>query len=146
MGMEGLGRLFNAIQPADDVYVSLENASGVTFIGFEVDGESQFQITTAENAGGDGSSTTGTLVDHYYGRSNDQAAGVWHRTAVSPAASLVVAADVTEDQVAIFVSADMLPDGHKYVKCTADGSGVVMAILHDLTVQRDPANLSSVTA
>lgn len=142
---EGLGRLYNVIQPADDVYVSLADAAGVTFIGFEVDGATVFTVTFAADAAGTGA-VTPDVIDHYYGRSSDQTSGTWHRTTVSPAAENFTAADVTEDQVAIEILASMCPDGKEYVKCTADGSGVVTAILHDLAYQRAPQNLRSVTA
>jgi hypothetical protein len=142
---EGLGRLYNVIQPADDVYVNLAEAGGVTFVGFEVDGASVFLVTFSDDAAGSHTSTP-DVIDHYYGRSNDQSSGVWHRTAVSPASETFTAADVTEDQVAIEILAHQCPDGKPYVKCTVDGAGVVTAILHDLARQRTPANLASVTA
>lgn len=144
MFSEGLGRLYNVVQPADDVYVSLRDAAGVTFIGFEVDGATQFQLTFSTDAAGSSTSTP-SVIDHYYGRSSDTASGVWHKTTMS-AGSLVTATDGTEDQVAIEVTAAMCPDGKPWVKCTADGSGVVTAILHDLAYPRSPENLRSVTA
>src|SRR5262249_4219847 len=112
-------------------YVSLVDAGGVTFIGFEVDGATQFTITFSDDASGSHTSTPDS-VDHCYGRSLDQSSGVWHRTAVSRASETFTAADVTEDQVAIEILASMCPDGKPYVKCTGDGSSVVTAILHDL--------------
>lgn len=145
MAMEGLGRLFNVIQPADDVYVNLEDVGGVTFIVFEVDGATSATITFSSNAAG-AATATPDVVDHFYGRSNDQDSGKWHRTAVSPASETYVAADVTEDQTSVYIDASMCPDDKPYVKCTADGSAVVSAILHDLHSQRTPANLASVTA
>lgn len=144
MFSEGLGRLYNVIQPASGTYVSLRDAAGVTFIGFEVDGATQFQLTFAADAAGTGA-VTPSVIDHFYGRSADQSSGVWHKTTMA-AGSLVTAADVTEDEVAIEVSAAMCPDGKPWVKLTADGAGVVTAILHDLAYQRTPANLRSVTA
>jgi len=144
MQEEALGRLYNVIQPASGTYVSLQNAAGVSFSGFEVDGATQFQLTFAADAAGTGA-VTPNVIDHYYGRSADQASGVWHKTTMS-AGSLVTAADVTEDQVIIEVLSGMCPDGKPYVKCTADGAGVVTAILHDLALQRAPQNLASVTA
>lgn len=145
MMSEGLGRLYNVIQPAKDTYVSLAEYSGVTFIAFEVDGATQVTVTFAADAAGTGA-VTPDVIDHYYGRSNDQASGVWHRTAVSPASETFTKADTTEDQVAIEILASMCPDGKPYVKCNTDGSGVVEAILHDPARGRAPQNLASVTA
>lgn len=145
MMSEALGRLINVAYPADDVYVCLKDAAGVTFIGHEVDGATVFTVTFAATAAGSGA-VTPDVLDHYYGSSADVSAGVWHRTAVSPAAENFTAADGTEDLVAIEILAAMCPDGKPYVKVTADGSGTVMAILHDLAYQRAPQNLRSVTA
>jgi hypothetical protein len=145
MYSEGLGRLYDVVSPADDVYVNLKNASGVTFIVHEVDGASVVTITFASDAAGTGA-VTPDVVDHYYGKSNDTASGVWHRTAVSPASETFTKADGTEDTVAVEISAMKCPDLKPYVKCTVDGAGVVTAILHDLSVQRAPQNLSSVVA
>lgn len=142
---EGLGRLYNVIQPADDVYVNLAEAGGVDFFVFEVDGATSTTITFSSDAAGSATSTP-DVIDHIYGRSNDTAAGVWHRTAVSPASETVVAADATEDQICIPILASQCPDGKPYVKATVDGSGVCTAVLHDLARQRTPANLASVTA
>lgn len=145
MAMEGLGRLFNVLQPMDDVYVSLKDAGGVSFSVFEVDGATVSTITFSSDAAGTATSTP-DVVDHYYGRSADQGGGVWHRTAVSPASESVTDADVTEDQIVIYIDASMCPDDKPYVKCTVDGSGVVTAILHDLHSARAPQNLPSATA
>jgi len=144
MHSEGLGRLFNAVYPADDVYVSLADAAGVTFLGHEVDGATAFVITFATAASG-GITSTPSVITQYYGSSADVSGGVWHKT-TQTASNTVNAADGTEDFVAIFVSAAQCPDGYPYVKCAADGSGTVMAITHDLLRGRAPANLRSLTA
>lgn len=145
MYSEGLGRLYDVVNPADGVYVNLSKAAGVTFVGFEVDGATQFTVTFASDASGTGAVTPDT-IDHYYAKSNDTASGVWHRTAVSPASETFTATDGTEDTVAIEISAMDCPDGKYWVKCEADGSGTVTAILHDLHRQRAPQSLSSVVA
>ena len=145
MHTEALGRINNAHYPADDGYVNLSKASGVTFLVHEVDGASVVLITFANDAAGS-STATPDVVDHYYGKSADVSSGGWHRTAVSPASETFTKADGTEDFVAVTILATMCPDGKEYVKCAVDGSGTVMAILHDLRDQRTPENLASVTA
>jgi hypothetical protein len=145
MMSEALGRVIDAHYPADDVYVSLKNAAGVTFFGHEVDGATAFTVTFAADAAGTGAVTPDS-IDHYYAKSADVSSGVWHRTAVSPASETFTAADGSEDMVAIEILAANCPDGKPYVKCAADGSGTVIAVLHDLAIQRAPQNLASVTA
>lgn len=141
---EALGRIINAHYPADDVYISMEDCAGITFYGYEVDGATTFTITFASDAAGTGAATPNS-IDHYYGKSADVSDGVWHKTSQT-ANEVVSAADGTEDSVVIEVLKSMCPSGLSYVKCTADGSGIVFAILHDLAYQRTPANLRSVTA
>jgi hypothetical protein len=145
MMTEALGHLFNAHYPADDVYVNLAEYGGVTFLVHEVDGATVVLVTFSNNAAG-GSTSTPDVIDHYYGKSADVSAGVWHRTAVSPASETFTKADGTEDLVAVTITAAMCPDGKPYVKCAADGSGTVMAILHSPAKQRYAPNLASVTA
>ena len=144
MYSEALGRLVNAHYPADDVYISLRDAAGVTFFVHEVDGATQAVITFASDNAGTGAETP-NVFDHYYGKSADVSNGVWHKT-TQAASDTITAADGTEDLVAIEVLANMAPSGKPYVKCTVDGSGTCFAVLHDLAYQRTPANLRSVTA
>lgn len=140
-----LGRLLNAHYPADDVYVTLRDAAGVLFLVHEVDGASVVTVTFAADAAGTGAVTPDT-ISYYYGKSADVSNGVWHRTAVSPASETFTKADGTEDFVAVWISAQQCPDGKPWVKCTVDGSGTVLALLHDLAYGRAPENLRSVTA
>ena len=145
MFSEGLGSIYNVIQPANGVYINLADAGGVSFSVFEVDGATSSVITFSDDAAGTHTATPATN-DHYYGRSADQSNGVWHRTAVSPASATVVDADVVDDQIVIEILATDCPDGKPWVKCTSDGAATVTAILHDLKYGRAPQNLRSVTA
>jgi hypothetical protein len=146
MFSEGLGRLFNVHAPADNVYISLAEASGVTFIGFEDGTTSSMTITFSTDAAGS-STATPAVLDHFYAKAADQSSGVWHRTAVSPASnSTGNKSATTEDTVAVYVSAASCPDGKPWVKCDMAGSGTVTAILHDLAYARAPQNLRSVIA
>jgi hypothetical protein len=142
--MEGLGRLFNAHYPANDDYVSLENASAVTFFVYEVDGSTSVTITTSDDAAGSHTATN-DLVSRWYESSADQNNGVWVEKTQVPSETFNPS-NGTGDLAAVTIHAAQLPDGHKYVKATADGSAIVFAVLHDLTVQRAPQNLKSVIA
>lgn len=142
---EAMGRLINATYPANADFVSLRDYAGVTFFGYEVDGATNFTITFGSDAAGTATSTP-AILDHYYGRSIDVSDGKWHRTAVSPASNTFAAADGTEDLVAIEVLSTSAPDGYPWVKCTADGAGIVFAVLHDPAYGRAPGNLRSVIA
>ena len=67
--------------------------------------------------------------------------GTWVEKAAT-ADSVFTNADATNDNVVITVRAEQLSDGYDRVQCTA-ATGTCVAVLHDLTVQRGPANLQS---
>jgi hypothetical protein len=136
--MEGLGRLFNVVYPADDVYVSLKDAAAVTFVVSETDGATSATITFSNNAAG-GSTATPDVIDHLYESATDVAGGKWTR--IDFTASETFLKTDTNDLAVVTVDASMCPDGKPYVKCTADGSALVTAILHDLLYQRSPTVL-----
>lgn len=130
--MEGLGREFNIIPTADAKHVNLTHAGGVTFIGVGAD---TYTVQSAASASG---GTDLDVVTHWYENANADGSTAWTRHAdqVADAAVLTSAA-----ACAIYVDGKSLPDGHKYVKCTSSSTGLVYAIVHDLDVQRTPANL-----
>ena len=141
MAMEGLGKDFNVVHNADNVFVNLRDYAGVTFIGFEDGGDTTFTITTSTAASG-GTTATADIIDHYY--TSNGVGGVWTLRTQTAAETVEPNDDAEQDCVAIHVSAEMLADGESYVKCARDqASGVTVAILHGLKTQRNPANLPS---
>lgn len=140
MAQEALGRLFNLCHTADNVYVSLANAGAVTFI-CQLDAGDTFTVTEATTLAG-GSAAALATVTQYYTASKD-GTGTWTKN-IQAAASTVVTASAV---VAVFtVRAEELSDGFDYIKCASTSTGTVMAVLHDLSVQRTPANLVAVSA
>lgn len=136
--MEGLGRLFNLATSATTAgtRVNLENARGVTFV---LIGATSGNATISEqNAASGGTSQNLAAITRYY----TQASGVW--TKVTQAAAATVTA-VTGGLLAVYVPASALSDGFKYVSIS-HASGSFVYVLHDLDVQRAPANLKDVTA
>jgi hypothetical protein len=134
--MDGLGRVFNVLQVADDVYVSLKDASAVTFVGYLTTTDT-YTLTEANDTGGGGSQVLPTM-DHYYAQTTVGA--VWAR--VNQAAGSTIVSG-TPDVIAVTIHESELSDGKSAVKLTSTGAGLVFAILHDLKVQRAPANLKS---
>jgi hypothetical protein len=135
--MEGLGRLFNVVAVADDVFLNMRDAAGVTFIGINAAGDT-WTLQEADAASG-GTEQDLAVID----RSHVQAVGVgadaWVLLTQVAAATEVTSA--AQDVVAIYVPATSLSDGFTHLKLTATGAGIVIAILHDLDVQRNPVNL-----
>lgn len=135
-GMEALGRLFNIVPVADGTFVNLTKASGVTFIGVKSGGDT---YTVQSSATASGGADLDTVV-HWYEMSAADGSVTWTKHADQVADAAVV---TTAFVASIFVSATALPAGHKYVKCTSTSTGLVYAIVHDLAVQRTPANLAA---
>lgn len=140
MAIEALGRVFNIIPIADGVAIRLRAGESVTFF---TSGADTFTITTgATSAAAD---DPGDIIDHAYivsGATNGTVA--WAEQAVTPAAAAVAFAGASTG--AIHFSAEMMPAGSKYVKCTKSVAGLVYAVVHDLLVQRKPDNLEVLSA
>lgn len=166
--MEALGRLFDLhpnIVPVDlaggaatGKRLSLKKATGVAFVVFKgaastgTDPVLTLQQHTASTSG-----TSSNLVacDHYYQKSAATLAGTetWTRVVNnSGTPSQTVTLTGESDKQGIYVveiNASSLADGYAYVSInTADAGsaaqvGGILAITHDLTVQRAPANLAA---
>jgi len=137
--MKGLGREFNVIAVASGVAVALRNASGVSFVGKE---DTNATIYTFTQTIGGGAPAALLLDPDYFASDGDGA--VWTHVGATgtPLATLTKGAGAAEDCIVFYVGADQLDDGYDGVIVTADG-GTLVAIIHDLVVQRDPVNLEA---
>lgn len=172
--MEALGRLFD-IQPVIQAVnlatganagelVSLENASGVTFVFLKDQGTAADDpvITVREAKNGSGGSEQDLdVVTRYYSKTNTDASALdgsetWSLFTQSAgdidgdnAAAEVGLSAEDEALVAIYVGADQLSDDYTHVTLdiakvgTNAQLGAVIAIVHDLAVQRAPENLAA---
>jgi hypothetical protein len=165
MAQEGLGRLFDlsaGIVPVDSQTaamtgnrVSLRNAGAATIVVFKAAGTANddpvldLQQHTASTGG-----TTADLdiIGHYYIKQETTLDGdeTWTRVTQTAASEVTLNATSAETQmiVAIPVHAAQLSDGYDYISLDIADTGAAGAqlisalyILHDLKVQRTPANL-----
>lgn len=134
MAMEGLGRSFNIIPIAAGAGFSLKGATGVTFI---CTGADTFTLTVANTFSGSYGSP-GNIITRIYTNTATNGTAAWVKA--SQAASNAVT--IGSGAVAFTVFGIQLADPKAYVKVSASGSGLVAAVLHDLTAQRGPANLA----
>lgn len=142
--MEALGRLFNVIAVADNVHVPLKAGSAVTFVVYEDGGDTQATV----QEGIDGASAQDlACVSVVY--TSTGVGGVWSRNDIATPLALIQKKDfppgddTAPTDCAVFtVHAAELSDGYNTVAVNVD-AGTVVAILHDLTVQRAPANLAA---
>jgi hypothetical protein len=139
-GIEGLGRVFNAVPIAAGVAISMRDCSAITFF---CTGADTFTLTMSPTFGG-AYTTPGNVFNHYYQAAATNGTAAWTRQPLSVASNAVVQAGAYT--TAITLLSGMIPDPNVYAKLTASASGLVMAVLHDLEYQRKPANLPIVSA
>lgn len=131
---EGLGRVFNVIPIAAGKGISLKGAAGVTFV---TTGSDTFTLTCASTYSGS-YATPGTIATNVYKNSATDGTAAWVLDNTLISTNTIVTTVAT----AFYISGVFLPDGKVYVKLSAGGSGLVTAIVHDLTVRRTPPNLA----
>ncbi len=151
-GQEGLGRVFNVVPIASGVGISLDECSAISFVLTGATGVAT--LTIAQTFAGTyraGSFFTPAWapITRVYGSTATDGTAAWTKATITAAATFTngTTAGLTTSINSVFtVYGSQLPDGYGYIKCTATGSGLCTAILHDLTVQRAPANLAKVGA
>jgi len=137
-GMEWLGRGGNYIAAASGVHIPMSQAAGVTFFVFLDAGTET--LTLKESIDGASEQNLATITKYYKGPG---VGGTWTKVTQSAAATVDPNPDdATNDCIAVFVSAAELSDGFNCLEMTAS-AGTCAAVLSDLRVARDPANLAS---
>lgn len=132
--MEALGRLFNVLPTADDVYVDLKNAGAVTFVCVLAAGDTY--TLTEEKSDGTGDQVLACLTRYY---TAETVGAAWVERTQAAASTIVTTA--SQDVVCFHVDAAQLSAGYSKVKVASTSTGTVFAIVHDLHVQRTPPNL-----
>ncbi len=165
VGMEGLGRLFDAsvdIGPVDlstgantGLRVSMRNSTCMTVLVFKAAAASgtgdpalTIKSYTASSAGS--TDTTTVVVDHYYKKAAATYAitTAWTKVAITATATPTLSSEATNAGLYAFeIRAAQLPDGYPFLSVdiakasTVAQLGGVLYIPHDLEFQRTPANL-----
>lgn len=133
-GMEGLGRVLDVIPVAAGKGFKFRGASAVLFV---CTGADTFTLTAASSYSGTYASP-GNILTHYYQRADTDGTHAWTRQTLTASNAITQASAYT---TAFEVLTSMIADPSDYLKVSVGASGLVTAILHDLTVQRKPANL-----
>jgi hypothetical protein len=144
-GMQGLGRVFDTVGVASGNMFSLKNASAVSFIS-EASGASSIAVVAATTYGG--STTNWTTANGFgqpsfwYQNTTNNGTAAWTKqTASWSTNTLTLAASSTYMSVVTFYVSE-LADTYDYIQVTGTNTTYIVAVLHDLTVQRAPANLA----
>jgi hypothetical protein len=144
--MVGLGRIFNIVGTASGVGVALQAGSGITFYGTN---DGTYTLTLATSFAGSYSqpSNWNPITYAWTNADNGVGTGAWAKVTQAASNAVVTATDIA---VAFTLLYTAVPDTYTYVKCTKtsanDGNPSCLAIVHDLTVQRTPANLAILSA
>lgn len=134
--MKGLGRVFNVIPAASGVHIPLRGGTAVSFVTFEDDGTTIATIKSSISGASEAALDCNVSPHKAPG-----IGGTWTAMAEQDD-TLALGTDATNDAMVFTVDAAQLPDGHNCVEVTVDG-GILVAIVHDLVVQRAPANLAT---
>lgn len=165
--MRALGRLYDigpAFVPVDlnaagatGLRVSLQNASGVSFVFFKAAGGAETVTLTLQehSASSGGTSQNLAVITRINKKTATTLAGTetWTEVTQAAGATYVNTGDGAKQGIYVIgVDAAQLSDGFGYVSLGSSdpGStaqlGACLAVLHDLEVQRKPANLRATLA
>lgn len=143
-GMQGLGRVFDLVHDASGNMINTDNASAVSFV-VKGSGAASLAIVAAKTFGG--STVTWTPANGfgqtgfwYQRTAANGTVGTTKQTAVWTTNS--VALGGTSGYVSVItIYTSQFADGYKYIQATGTNTTTCIALLHDLTVSRDPVNL-----
>jgi hypothetical protein len=138
--MEALGRLFNHIAVADNVYINLTDCQGVSFLCYLAGAAGDtYTLTEAKTAAGGSAQVLATITRYW--TSTGDGTDTWTLRTQAAGSTAVAAAAATQNALVVEVDAAELSDGFKYLKLASAGAGLVTAVARDLERQRKPSNL-----
>jgi alpha-D-ribose 1-methylphosphonate 5-triphosphate synthase subunit PhnG len=149
MSQSGLGKVFNAVFAASGVSIPATAGSAVSFIHSQGGtGTATLTFTQKDSKGvlseidlNIGTQTAGqeNLGSTYW--VGPDTGGVWVAKAAT-SAKVFTLGGATNDTGVVTVRAEQLADGYDMIVGTAS-AGSLVAVVHDLLVQRKPSNLKS---
>lgn len=143
----GLGRVFDVFHDASGNMFRLRDANAVSFIS-KSSGSNTLTVVAAKTFGG--STTTWTTGNgfgqpaFYHENTSAVGAAAWTKVTSSWASQVLTLGSSGKVDVVTFY-ATQFADGYSYIQATA-AAGDLVAIVHDLAVQRVPANLAKLGA
>jgi hypothetical protein len=148
MAQEGLGRVFNVVHTADTVGFSIAECAAVTLI-VKASGAASIAVTAAKTFAGSYDNFTtangfGQTARWYQATAADGTVA-WTKQASVWTTNSLALAQTTGYVSVVTIFGTQIADQYKYLKVTCTNATVV-AITHDLEVQRTPANLAKLGA
>lgn len=136
---EGLGRVFNVVPAASGLTIPMKDCAAVSFVTYEDDGSTILTLTELDSTGTESEQALAAIAKVHKGPGTG---GTWTAVTQTAASTYDLSDDTTNDAVVYTVRAEQLSDGYDSVQCTVDG-GICIALLHDLHIQREGANLAT---
>lgn len=146
----GLGRVFDVVGVAAGNMFSLANANAVSFIS-EASGAATITVQASKTYGGSLVNWTaangfGQPATWYQNTAHDGTAAWTKQTASWSTATLTLAGTTGYMSVVTFY-ATQFADQYKYIEISSNANNTyIVAVLHDLSVARTPANLAKLGA
>ena len=148
-GMEGLGRVFDIVWTPLDNAISLRACSAVTIV-VKTSGAASIVLQAQQTF--TGSQTNWTTANgfgqtaHWYENQQNNGTGGWAKKTSSWSTATLTLSGTTGYVSAVTIFSDQLAAGYEYLYLETATNCTPIAILHDLTVQRGPANLATIGA
>lgn len=138
MAIAGLGRAFDVVPIAAGQGLSFKACSGISFV---CTGNDTFTLTVASSFAGS-YATPGSIFTYYYTNAQTNGTAAWAKATQAASNAVTIASGTA----VIELLETQLADPSCYVKMSVGSGGLVCAVLHDLDVQRKPANLVKIGA
>lgn len=144
-GMQGLGRVFDVVHDASGNMFTIKNASAVSFI-VKGSGAASLAVVAAKTFGG--STTNWTTANgfgqtaFYYRNTTTNGTAAWSKQTATWTTNSVALSGTSGHTSVITIYTSQFADTYDYIQVTGTNTTTCVALLHDLTVQRTPANLA----
>lgn len=145
----GLGRVFNVVSEASGVALSMKGCQALTYV-VDVSGACTLTVLAGKVFGTVATAWSaangfGLPLAWHQSTAADGTAG-WTKVTSSWATNVLTCAGTNHYLTCVTFLGTQAADGYGYIKATASAANNTIAILHDLPVQRTPANLAIVGA
>jgi hypothetical protein len=150
-GMEGLGRVFDTVPVASGVSISMKNASAVSFVATAAStATTSLTFTAVKVFGGTPANFTPAngfgQTTRWYQNTSNAGAAAWTKQVASWSTNVLTIGATSGYASVVSIFTSQMADLYDYIICTGTNTTVLSAYLHDLTVQRTPANLTILAA
>lgn len=146
-GMQGLGRVYDVIVVASGQYFSMKNASAVSLVCKASSTTTTSVALVAATTFAAGTTANWTTANgfgqtsYYWQNTSNQGTAAWTKQTATWSSNSVTIGATSGYVSVIDIYTSQFADTYCYLAATGTNC-TITAVLHDLTVQRNPANLA----